>query len=108
MLHWAKSFAAVALFAAALALIPALQLLGLVLVAVFAALALLSLIVGAFGRSSDGAYSAERALGLVALATAAAWTGYKWMADGWTAADAGRAVDQSLAMLAENVTPAPR
>ncbi len=94
MLHWARSFAAVALIAAAFALFPALTPLAHFLVAVFLALALLALIVAALGRSSDGSYSAERALGIVALAAVTIWAGRAWIANGWTAADAGRAVDQ--------------
>jgi hypothetical protein len=107
MLHWARSYFVVGLLAAAFTLFPPLQAAALLLIALFAALALLALVVGALGRNRDGSYSAERALGIVAFAGAAFWLGHEWIANGWTAADAGRAVDQTLTQLAET-RPAPR
>ena len=71
MLHWAKSFAVVAVLAsfAALWLYPApLGALAVFMTAVFVTLAILSLITGALGKRRDGwSYSATQALGAVAI-----------------------------------------
>jgi hypothetical protein len=77
MLHWAKSFAVMAVFAsfAALAIYPSpLGALAVFMTAVFVTLSVMSLITGALGKRRDGwSYSAERALGLVVLMVGAVW-----------------------------------
>ena len=94
MLHWVKSFLAMAMIAAVLMLAPPLRELGLAMTCMFAALALMALIAGAMGRS---------ALGVIAAAAAIAWAAGTWIGSGWTAADAGRAIDRGVAQMAENV-----
>ena len=54
MLHWVRAFLTIALIAAPFALIAPLRWPALILVTVFAALALLALITGLFGRTSIG------------------------------------------------------
>ncbi|MGD9981473.1 MAG: hypothetical protein AB7H66_07975 [Hyphomonadaceae bacterium] len=83
MLHWAKSFAVIGVLAslAALALYPSpLGALAVFMTAVFVTLAVLALITGALGKRRDGwSYSAERALGWVAvMAGAIIWLA-EWM-----------------------------
>ena len=78
MLHWAKSFAVVAVLAsfAGLWLYPApLGAVAVFMTAVFVTLAVLALITGALGKRRDGwSYSATQALGVVALmAGAVVW-----------------------------------
>ncbi|MGQ0532205.1 MAG: hypothetical protein ACT4OF_05875 [Caulobacteraceae bacterium] len=76
MLHWARSFAVIAVFASVGGLVfypSPLGALAVFLTAVFVTLAILSLITGVLGKRRDGSYSAERAMGIVALAVAAVW-----------------------------------
>lgn len=71
MLHWAKSFAVIAVLAstATLALYPSpLGAVAVFTTAVFVTLSILSLVTGALGKRRDGwSYSATQALGMVAL-----------------------------------------
>jgi hypothetical protein len=92
MLHWVRAFLTIALIAAPFALIAPLRGPAIILVCVFAALAVLALITGLFGRTASG-YSAERALAILSLGAATLWAGHAWLINGWTPADAARAVD---------------
>ena len=78
MLHWVRAFLTIALIAAPFALIAPLRWPALILVAVFAALAILALITGLFGRTSTG-YSAERALAIAASFAAVLWSAHTWL-----------------------------
>ncbi|MGD9967072.1 MAG: hypothetical protein AB7T59_11165 [Hyphomonadaceae bacterium] len=82
MLHWAKSFAAIAVLTSFCALIsypaPA-GVIAVFMTAVFVTLAILSLITGLLGKRRDGAYSAERALALAALAIGAVLLLRSWV-----------------------------
>ncbi len=76
MLHWARSFSVIAVIASVAALLAypsPLGALAVFMTAVFVTLAVLSLITGVLGKRRDGGYSAERALGIVALAVGAVW-----------------------------------
>lgn len=97
MVHWAGSYGLVALVAWLMVLaghagawsIPALA-----IAALCAMLALLALFTHAFGRGRNGLYSFERAFALTACsALIIAGAGY-WLGQGWSAAEAGRALDQ--------------
>ena len=102
MLHWAKSFGAIALIAGAFALagLPdAFAMLAGAMLWLFAALAGLALFTGAFGRGRDGLYSFERALTLVGAAAGVVVVSAVWLGSGWTAEDAGRALDGGVAEL---------
>ena len=83
MLHWAKSFAVVAVLVsfAALWLYPApLGALAVFMTAVFVTLAILSLITGALGKRRDGwSYSATQALGAVAIMAGAVFLLSEWI-----------------------------
>ena len=101
MLHWARSFGALAFVAGAFALAglpPAFATLAGAMFWLFAVLAGLALFTGAFGRGRDGLYSCERALGLTGIAAVCA-VAFVGIMSGWTAQDAGRAVDGGLAEL---------
>jgi len=91
MLHWVRAFLAIALVAAPFALIAPLRWPALILVTVFAALAVLALITGLFGRTSTG-YSAERALAILSLFAATRWTAHAWLINGSTPAETWTAV----------------
>jgi hypothetical protein len=77
MLHWARSFSVMAVFASvgALVLYPSpLGVVAVFLVAVFVTLAVLSLVTGVLGKRRDGwSYSVTQALGIVALMAGAVW-----------------------------------
>lgn len=100
MIHWVGSYALIALvaglsvamgrasaWAGAAALIAGLS----------AARALLALLTHAFGRGRDGPYSFERAFTLTLVSTLVVAGAGVWLGQGWSAADAGRALDRSVA-----------
>jgi hypothetical protein len=91
MLHWAKSFSAIALMAGVFALgafASAFGTAAMAVAAVFAALAALAVVTGVLGRRGDGTYSAERAVWLVALAIGLVLTARWWVESGMTIAEA--------------------
>jgi hypothetical protein len=84
MLHWAKSFAMIAVLASVVALgaYPSpLGALAVFMTAVFVTLSVLSLIVGALGKKRDGwSYSATQALAYVAVMAGAVVVLARWIA----------------------------
>ena len=69
MLHWARSFGAIALLAApaALAGAGALSTLAAAIMLLFLVLMALALLTGLFGRGRDGLYSGEDAMAVIVL-----------------------------------------
>jgi uncharacterized membrane protein HdeD (DUF308 family) len=87
MLHWARSYSVISVLAGAVALAEPVwpfTPVATLLTALFAALAVMSLLTGVLGRSRDGSYSVERAIGILALAAAVVWLGHTWIAQRWT------------------------
>jgi hypothetical protein len=99
MVHWAGSYALIALVAWLLAAPGHADIWtggALLIAAVCAALALLALFTHAFGRGGSGLYSFERAFSLTLISTLiVAGAGY-WLGQGWSAASAGRALNQGV------------
>jgi hypothetical protein len=92
MLHWARSFALVAVIASALALglFPSpFGVVALAMIFAFVALAVLALITDVFGKERDGSYSVTRALTLVGVAAGCVWLAQRWVVEGWSVADLG-------------------
>jgi hypothetical protein len=102
MLHWARSFATIALgagFVGLGALAPAFGGAAMLVAGLFAALAALAVLTGVLGRRGDGTYSAERALVLASVAVALVLTGRTLIGDGWTMSEAQRFANDSLAAI---------
>jgi hypothetical protein len=81
MLHWARSFGAIALVAApaALAGAGALSVLAAAIVLLFLVLTALALLTGLFGRGRDGLYSGEDAVAVILLCVLAATALGVWL-----------------------------
>jgi hypothetical protein len=102
MQHWVNAFGAMALLAAPVALADwgVVSEMGLFVFWLFAALAALALVTGAFGRGRNGLYSAERAVATVAVSSALIAVAFVWVANAWTAEDAVRALDRGAVEVA--------
>jgi hypothetical protein len=106
MLHWATSFAWVALAAAIVALTGlsfGLRPIAILIFLLCAALSLLSLLTAVFGRGRDGLYAPERAIMVTSFALVLAFAGYSYVRKEWTIGDAERVVTQQVARLGEIV-----
>lgn len=96
MLHWARSFALVAVIAsvAALGLWPSpFGVLALAMIVLFVTLAVLALITDVLGKERDGSYSVSRALTLVGVAAGCVWLAQRWVVEGWSVADVGAVLE---------------
>lgn len=99
MLHWVKSFSAMAALAGVVALgayASAVATLAAGAAAVFAVLAALALLTEVLGRGRDGLYSGERAVWTVALAIALVLGVRAWSDAGLSVADVERALGALL------------